>query len=43
MENAVELISQKTTIGKIKNLISEVLDKTLIAELEAEGFFRKLK
>jgi len=43
MENAVELISQKTAIGKIKNLISEVLDETLINELEAEGFFRKFK
>ncbi|MBI4523966.1 MAG: ABC transporter substrate-binding protein [Deltaproteobacteria bacterium] len=42
MENAVELISKNTTTGKVKNLMSEVLDETLINELEAEGFFRNL-
>ena len=42
LQNAVELLAQTTPAAKTKNLAAEVLDESLMNELEAEGFFEKL-
>jgi NitT/TauT family transport system substrate-binding protein len=41
LQNAAELLAQTMPAAKTRNLDAEVLDESLINELEAEGFFRK--
>lgn len=42
LQNALDLLAQGTPAAKAKNLAAEVLDETLLNELESEGFFKKL-
>ena len=42
LQNAVDLLAQTMPATKPKNLAAEVLDDSLLNELEAEGFFKKL-
>ncbi len=42
LQNAVDLLAQTTPAAKTKLLAAEVLDESLLDELEAEGFFKKV-
>jgi NitT/TauT family transport system substrate-binding protein len=42
LDNAAALMAQTASPMKTKTLATEVLDETLLDELEADGFFRKL-
>jgi len=42
LENAAELLAQTAPAARARPLATEVLDETLLNELEAEGFFKKL-